>query len=48
MFRHRSSPTYAITDPQLSTARRQKSTHALNMTRPQAVLERKLATAEET
>ena len=48
VVRPRSSPTRAITDPQLSTAKRQQRTHALNTTLSQASLERKLAAAEAT
>jgi mitotic spindle assembly checkpoint protein MAD1 len=36
------------TDPQLSTAKRQQRTHALNTTLSQAALERRLAAAETT
>jgi mitotic spindle assembly checkpoint protein MAD1 len=35
------------TDPQLSTAKRQQRTHALNTTLSQAALARRLAAAEE-
>lgn len=42
---HSSRPA---TDPQLSTAKRQQRTHALNTTLSQAALERKLAAAETT
>jgi mitotic spindle assembly checkpoint protein MAD1 len=48
VVRPRSSPTRAITDPHLSTAKRQQRTHALNTTLSQASLERKLAAAEAT
>jgi hypothetical protein len=43
-----SSPTRTVTDPHLSTAKRQQRTHALNTTLSQAALERRLAAAEAT
>jgi mitotic spindle assembly checkpoint protein MAD1 len=46
--RKRSSPTRVVTDPHLSTAKRQQRTHALNTTLSQAALERRLAAAEAT
>jgi mitotic spindle assembly checkpoint protein MAD1 len=42
------SPTRTITDPHLSTAKRQQCTHALNTTLSQAALEHRLAAAEAT
>jgi len=44
----RSSHKGVPTDPQLSTAKRQQRTHALNTTLSQGAIERKLAAAETT